>query len=97
MLRFLIPAHIQDDPSLGREYDESHADGVAKRLAGRTVRQLLPDRPTELPAVDPDTTVVEVAALMARLRCPVVAVVEQQRLTGVVTTTRLLDVILSQP
>lgn len=97
VLRFLIPTYIQDDPSLARVYDEAHADQLAGRLSGRTVRQLLPARPTELPAVDPDATVIEVAAVMARLHSPLVAVVERKRLTGVVTTTHLLDVILPRP
>ncbi|MQA86532.1 MAG: CBS domain-containing protein [Streptosporangiales bacterium] len=97
VLGFMIPSYIQDDPSLARVYDEAHADRVAARLAGRKVREVLPSRPTELPAVDPDATVIEVAALMARLRCPLVAVVENERVSGVITTTHLLDLILPRP
>lgn len=97
VLRFLVPPYIQDDPSLARVYDEAHADRLAGQLAGKRVRQLLPDRPYELPAVDPDATVMEVAALMARLHSPLAAVIERDRLVGVITTAHLLDVIIPRP
>lgn len=48
------------------------------------------------PVVNLDADALD-AALMARLRCPLVAVVERQRLTGVVTTTHLLELILPRP
>ncbi len=40
---------------------------------------------------DPDATVLELAALMARTHSPLVAVVEGDRLIGAVTLQSLLD------
>ena len=91
VVRFLVPSYIQDDPSLARVLSESVADHAADRLGGRTVRDLLPkDRP-ELAVVNPDDTVIEVAAIMARLRSPLVAVLEGKRLIGAVSASRLLQ------
>ena len=41
-----------------------------------------------------DDTIVEVAAIMARNRSPLVAVMSGKRLVGVITATRLLQVAL---
>ena len=41
--------------------------------------------------VNHDDTVIEVAAIMARLRSPLVAVLQDRRLIGVVTASRLLQ------
>jgi hypothetical protein len=38
---------------------------------------------------------VEVAAIMARLRCPLVAVMEDTRLLGVISASRLLEMALT--
>ncbi|GHF32184.1 putative transcriptional regulator [Amycolatopsis bartoniae] len=91
VVAFLVPRYIQDDPSLAGVLSESAADRIAEKLAGRTVRELLPDHPPELPVVQSDDTVVEVAATMARLRCPLVAVLESGELIGVITAPRLLE------
>ncbi|WP_327092584.1 CBS domain-containing protein [Nonomuraea sp. NBC_01738] len=40
---------------------------------------------------DPDATVLELAALMARTRSPLVAVLEHGRLVGAVTLQALVD------
>ncbi|MFI6368190.1 hypothetical protein ACIBG0_36290, partial [Nocardia sp. NPDC050630] len=42
-----------------------------------------------------DDTVIEVAALMARCRCPLLAVVDGTRTIGVITASRLLQVALA--
>jgi CBS domain-containing protein len=95
VVRFLVPRYVQDDPSLAGVLSESMADRAADTLGGKTVRDLLPaDRP-ELPVVNADDTLVEVAATMARLRCPLAAVVEGTRLTGVITASRLLELALA--
>jgi len=92
VLKFLIPAYIQEDPALARVYDERAADECASRLEGRTVGDLLPrgDHRQELPVVDPDATIMECAAVMARLRSPLLVVRDGHRLLGVVTASRLL-------
>jgi CBS domain-containing protein len=91
VVRFLVPSYVQDDPSLARVIDESLADRVADKLAGVTVRKLLPDEPTEIPVVNHDDTILEIAAIMARLRCPLVAVVRDQHIIGAITASRLLE------
>lgn len=91
VVKFLVPGYVQDDPSLARVVDETLADRVADKLTGTTVRKLLPERPPELPVVNADDTILEVAALMARLRCPLVAVVDGDRIVGAITASRLLE------
>jgi hypothetical protein len=91
VVRFLVPTYVQDDPSLARVIDESLADQVADKLAGVTVRKLLPPEPAELPVVNHDDTILEIAAIMARLRCPLVAVVKDRQIVGAITASRLLE------
>ncbi|MFI5615228.1 CBS domain-containing protein [Amycolatopsis sp. NPDC051903] len=94
VVQFLVPRYVVDDPSLAGVLNESMADRVADKLGGRTVRELLPAEPTELPRANADDTVVEVAAMMARLRCPLVAVMDGRKLLGVVSASRLLELAL---
>ena len=96
VLRFLIPGYVQDDPSLARVYDEAHADRLCASLAGRTVADLLSKKArVELPVVAGDDTALEIAAIMAKLRSPLVAVVEDGTLLGAVTVSRLLERLLA--
>jgi CBS domain-containing protein len=95
VVRFLVPKYVQDDPSLAGVLDEQFADKVARKLSGHLVRDLLPKEDTELATVDADDTVVEVAAIMARMRCPLVAVVDGDKVLGVITASRLLEQALS--
>jgi predicted transcriptional regulator len=91
VLRMAIPRYCIDDPTLARVIDEAHADRFMQDLADRTVAELLPKDPGELPVVDPNATVLEIAALMARARSPLVAVVGDQRMLGAITLDALLD------
>jgi CBS domain-containing protein len=87
-----VPAYCQDDPALARVIDEAEADLLLSGLEGRTVRQCLPEPPRELPVVGADATVLEIAALMARTRSPLVAVADEDgRLSGAITLDALLD------
>lgn len=95
VVRFLVPSYVQDDPSLARVIDESLADQVADKLAGVAVRKLLPSEPVELPVVNHDDTVLEVAAIMARLRCPLVAVTQDKEILGAITASRLLELVVA--
>ncbi|MFJ7213567.1 CBS domain-containing protein [Amycolatopsis sp. NPDC098790] len=95
VVKFLVPRYVQDDPSLAGVLDESMADRVVDKLSGKTVRDLLPDEPQELAAVNHDDTIVEVAATMARLRCPLAAVLRDGTLVGVITASRLLELALT--
>lgn len=96
VLRFVVPSYVQDDPSLARVYDERAADACARSLRGRQVRELLPpkEKRKELPKVDGDATVMECAAVMARLRSPVLVVADDDQVQGVVTAAHLLKLLL---
>ncbi|MDH2430627.1 CBS domain-containing protein [Sphaerisporangium sp. TRM90804] len=96
VLRLAVPTYCQDDPALARVVDEAHADAFLDALNGRTVREALPRQRRELPVTDLDATVLELAALMARTRSPLVAVLgDDRRLTGAVTLQALLDRMLA--
>jgi CBS domain-containing protein len=94
VLRLAVPVYCQDDPNLAAVIDEAAADVFLTELGDRTVRDGLPPHHAELPVVDPDDTVLELAALMARTRSPLVAVVIDGTLLGAVTLDRLLDRVL---
>ncbi|MFZ5850999.1 MAG: CBS domain-containing protein [Actinomycetota bacterium] len=95
VLRFLVPGYVQDDPALARVYGERAAEEVCARLPGRPVRELLPRDRDEVPVVDDDATLLEVAAVMARVRSPLVAVVDREgRLLGGIVVSRLLSALL---
>ncbi|HEV2086680.1 MAG TPA: CBS domain-containing protein [Cryptosporangiaceae bacterium] len=91
VLRFAVPGYVQDDPKLAAVIDEDSADAFCLTLAGIPVRDLLPTAKRELPVVNGDDTVLEIAAIMARTRTPVIAVVEKGRMLGAVTLDALLD------
>jgi predicted transcriptional regulator len=92
VLRLGVPAYIQDDPPLARVIDEAYADVFLRHLGDRTVAECLPETPRELAVVSPEATVLEVAALMARTRTPLVAVVDpEQGLLGAITLATLMD------
>lgn len=95
VVQFLVPTYVQDDPSLARVIDESLADQIADKLAGVKVRKLLPSQPTELPVVKHDDTALEIAAIMARLRCPLVVVLKDHKILGAVTASRLLELVMA--
>jgi CBS domain-containing protein len=99
VLRFIIPKYIQDDPALAGVLDERSADRLCDALVGKAVQELLPRERVELPVVPPDHTVVEIAAVMAARRSPVVAVVDAEHpsapILGAVTVAQLLQRILA--
>ena len=96
VLRLAVPRYCQDDPALARVIDEPSADLFLRQLGDRTVAEALPRERRELPVVDPDATVLEVAAIMARMRSPLVAVAERGgQLLGAITLDALLDRVLA--
>lgn len=95
VVRFIVPGYIQDDPSLAGVLSETAADRVADKLRGKTVRDVLPEHLRDVPAADADDTVIEVAATMARLHSPLLAVVKDGELRGVITASRLLAAALN--
>ncbi|MEO6471572.1 MAG: CBS domain-containing protein [Aeromicrobium sp.] len=92
VLRFVVPSYVQDDPALARAFDEKSADALCAKLEGRTVREMLPKRrdQLELPVGAPDDTAVELAARMAELHSPLIAVIDGSELIGAVTVSALL-------
>ena len=94
VVRFLVPGYVQEDPSLARVMHESMADRAGDRLGSKRVRDLLPSERRELSVVNHDDTIIEVAAIMARLRCPLAAVMKGDRLIGVISASRLLELAL---
>ena len=98
VLRLLIPTYVQEDPTLARVLDEKFADQLCDALADHTVRELVPkDRPA-LPVANPDDTVLEIAAMMAANRSPLVAVLadkgKRAALLGAISVHDLLGRIL---
>jgi len=75
---------------------EVSASQITDRLRRATVADLLPASPVELAVVKADDTLVEVAAIMARLRSPLCAIVDGKRLLGVVTAAHLLDLVCGE-
>jgi CBS domain-containing protein len=94
VVRLLVPPYVQDDPSLAGVLSESMADRIADKLGGKTVRAVLPKPPPDMATVRSDDTIVEVAAIMAGNRSPLVVVMSGDGLVGVITASRLLEVAL---
>jgi CBS domain-containing protein len=94
VVRMLVPNYVQDDPSLAGVLSESMADHIADAIGDKPVSAILPKPLTDMPTVKSDDTIVEVAAVMAHERAPLVAVVDRDRLVGVITASRLLEVAL---
>ena len=90
VVRFIVPRYVQDDPALAAVLNDSAADRAAEKLGGKTVRDVLPEHLMDVPAADADDTIIEVAALMVRLRSPLIAVLKNGKLHGVITASRLL-------
>jgi CBS domain-containing protein len=95
VVRLLVPPYVQEDPSLAGVLSESMADRVADKLGSKTVDAVLPKPRPDMTTVKSDDTIVEVAAVMARNRSPLVAVMSDNRLVGVITATRILEVALA--
>ena len=94
VVRFIVPRYVQDDPSLAGVLNDSAADRAAEKLAGKTVREVLPEHLIDVPTANADDTIIEVAALMVRLRSPLIAVMKNGKLHGVITASRLLSAAL---
>jgi CBS domain-containing protein len=99
VLRFMIPSYVLEDPALARVVDEEAAEQLMRKLSDASVRDLLPERPhlDQLPVVEADTTTLEVAAVMAQMHSPLVAVVDGSRVLGAITVRRLLSHLLPDP
>ncbi|MER5667469.1 CBS domain-containing protein [Streptomyces mirabilis] len=99
MIKILVPGYVVEDPTLAAVVDERHADRLCEALAGRKVGDCL-SKTTPPPAIAaPDDTALEVAAQMAQVHSPLVAVVDKDRsgtrLLGVITASHLLERLLA--
>ncbi|OQQ13841.1 hypothetical protein B0675_26820 [Streptomyces sp. M41(2017)] len=99
MIKVVVPGYVIEDPTLAAVIDEHHADRLCSALKGRTVRDCL-STTTPPPAIAAgDHTALEVAALMAQARSPLVAVMDTgtagAQLLGVITASHLLERLLA--
>lgn len=98
VLRIVVPRYVREDPRLAHAYDEAGADELCAGLGRRTVGELLDDdevTPRELPQVQPDDTLVEIASVMVRESSSLVVVRDEDgRSSGVVTLPRVMAAVL---
>lgn len=94
VVQFMVPDYVQDDPNLAGVMGEEPSAKIAERLQRATVASLLPREPDELPVLNSDDTVLEVAAIMARLSSPLAVVMDGGQILGVITASRLLETVL---
>ncbi|HEU5038407.1 MAG TPA: CBS domain-containing protein [Nocardioides sp.] len=98
VLRLVIPGYIRDDPNLAGVVDQEFVDHMCDALDGKSVADLLPHERSALPVVGPDESELEVAALMAAQRSPLVAVVDgpgkSAPLIGAITVPLVLAALL---
>lgn len=90
VVRFLIPRYVRDDPKLAGVLSESMADRAADNLRGKTVRDVLPDNLLNVPSVNANDTIIKVAVAMEQTKSPLIAVVRDGNLRGVISAARLL-------
>jgi CBS domain-containing protein len=91
----LLPGYVIEDPTLAQVLEEGAADLLWRRLEGHTAGELLSKKgPVEVPQVHGDATLMQVAAVMAGARAPMVAVREGGRLIGGITSSALLTRLL---
>jgi CBS domain-containing protein len=91
LLRFLLPPYVAEAESLAGVLQEQAADTAWKRLKGRTVAEAFPEDPGELPQVEADATLIQVASSMVATKSAVVAVRRGGRIVGAITLSILLD------
>lgn len=98
VLRIVVPRYVREDPRLAHAYDEAGADELCAGLGRRSVGDLLDDDEVtarELPQVQPQDTLVEIAAVMVREQSSLVVVRDEKgRSSGVVTLPRVMAAVL---
>jgi CBS domain-containing protein len=94
LLARLLPSYVIEDPKLAQVLEEGAAEVLWRRLEGRRADELLAKAGSEIPQVEGDATLMEVAATMAGAKAPLVAVREGGRLVGGITSSALLTRLL---
>lgn len=98
VLRMSILHAYHDDPALARVIDEKHADLLTEDCDMRTVGECLGEKLGKLVTAHNDATLLEVASLMSRNRCPLVAIVGKDKtLVGGITLANLLATLAHPP
>ncbi|MET9221461.1 CBS domain-containing protein [Streptomyces sp. NPDC088197] len=91
VLRMAVPDSYRADRALARAIDEAHADHYWDELGDLTVGDCLHQGLARVVTVGLDGTLLEVAALMAGQRSPLVAVVDHAGvLVGAITLERVI-------
>lgn len=94
LLGLLLPRYVRFDTLLARTFDEASADEVCQRLGETTIGELLEMQgvaTAHLPSVEPDATLLEIAAEMFHSRSPVLVVHDADgAFLGTVTVSRVL-------
>jgi CBS domain-containing protein len=90
ILRYILPRFVQDNLSLAGVVGDSTPDQAMQNLSGKTVGDVLPDYARDIPSVDARASITKVAAEMAQLRTPLIAVTKNGKLHGVITASHLL-------
>jgi CBS domain-containing protein len=90
ILRYILPRFVQDNLSLAGVVGDSSPDQAMQNLSGKTVGDVLPDYARDIPSVDARASITKVAAEMAQLRTPLIAVTKNGKLHGVITASHLL-------
>ncbi|MEV6210706.1 CBS domain-containing protein [Kitasatospora sp. NPDC051914] len=95
LIRQLVPDYIAEDRLLAGVAGERHDGELAERLVALSVAEWVPCHLHPVPVLGPDAHPMEIAALMARARSPLVAVIERDgtrvTLLGTVTSARLMQ------
>jgi CBS domain-containing protein len=95
VLSALLPSYVLEDESLAAVLEERAADELRQRVGHRKVREVINVDRRRYPPVDPDDTLIEAAAAMARSGHPAVLVAGRDgRVVGVITADVLLPALL---
>ena len=98
LLRRIIPAYVQDDPRSRASWTRSRQITCATPSPIARCRTFFPKEKSVLPVVLAEDTGIEIAAIMAKARSPIVAVVEDDSPTanfvGAVSVAHLLEMLL---
>ena len=94
LLGALLPSYVLADKSLAGVLEEKAEETCRQRLHGRRISDVVDLRRRGRQTVQPDDTLIEVGAAMARSNEPGVLVVEGRQVLGAITVGRLLEALL---